>query len=109
LLIVLGFASSRWITSHGFSLNVTIDLSWFSHIIPCGLADKQVTSIAHEMKSQPLRNQQAGLADTSSNAFLLPLLQALSTQFNSALMLPLKESHPQLEQAIMNMVNGSNG
>jgi lipoyl(octanoyl) transferase len=48
-ICAMGIRCSRWITMHGFALNVNTDLSYFSNIIPCGIVNKQVTSIEKEL------------------------------------------------------------
>ena len=44
-----GVKASRWISMHGFAFNVNSDLSYFSHIVPCGISEKGVTSLSHEL------------------------------------------------------------
>ena len=44
----MGIRCSRWVTMHGLARNVSTDLGWFDHIVPCGIADRGVTSLAEE-------------------------------------------------------------
>jgi lipoyl(octanoyl) transferase len=48
-LAAIGIHISRFVTSHGFALNVNTDLSYFDLIIPCGITTKPVTSMQHEL------------------------------------------------------------
>lgn len=48
-ICAMGIRCSRWITMHGFALNVNVDLNYFNYITPCGIQNKQVTSIQKEL------------------------------------------------------------
>lgn len=48
-ICAIGVRCSRWVTMHGFAFNVNTDLSYFNHIIPCGIVNKQVTSLEKEI------------------------------------------------------------
>jgi len=48
-ICAMGIRASRWVTMHGFALNVNADMDYFNNIIPCGIADKAVTSMEKEL------------------------------------------------------------
>jgi lipoyl(octanoyl) transferase len=51
-ICAMGVKSSRWVTMHGFALNINTDLNYFNNIVPCGIQDKAVTSISKELGAQ---------------------------------------------------------
>ncbi len=64
-ICAMGVKCSRWVTMHGIGFNINTDLSYFNHIVPCGIEDKQVTSLhkelgrevdMHELKAKLLVN-----------------------------------------------------
>ena len=65
-IAAIGVRVSRGITTHGFALNVTTDLSYFSHIVPCGLPDVDVTSLERELGAAPAMSD---VADAVIEAF----------------------------------------
>ncbi|NNE32786.1 MAG: lipoyl(octanoyl) transferase, partial [Winogradskyella sp.] len=48
-ICAMGVRASRWVTMHGFALNVNADLGYFDNIIPCGIRGKAVTSLNNEL------------------------------------------------------------
>ncbi len=51
-ICALGVKTSKWVTLHGFGLNVYTDLRYFEYIIPCGIKDKAVTSLKRELEKE---------------------------------------------------------
>lgn len=65
-LAAIGVRVARWVTSHGFALNVSTDLSYFNHIVPCGIVGRSVASMESVLgRAVPL----APVADTLSTEF----------------------------------------
>ena len=76
-IAAIGVKISQGVTTHGFALNVTTDLSLFTHILPCGIADKGVTSMAVELGRAPaLPEVEDAVVAHFSNRFALPGMPA---------------------------------
>jgi lipoyl(octanoyl) transferase len=72
-IAAIGVHISRWVTSHGFALNVTTDLSYFQYIVPCGLT-KPVTSMARLGAAADLQEVSRSLAEHFGRVFECEML-----------------------------------
>ncbi|WP_456377543.1 lipoyl(octanoyl) transferase LipB [Lutibacter sp.] len=69
-ICALGVRTSRWVTMHGFALNVTTNLGYFDNIIPCGIKGKAVTSMELELNRKiPLKEVKEKILKHFSNLF----------------------------------------
>lgn len=74
-ICALGVKTSRWVTLHGLAFNVNTDLSYFKHIVPCGIDDKAVTSMQFELGSpQDLRLVKASLLKNITSLFQMEIV-----------------------------------
>ncbi|MGK7872055.1 MAG: lipoyl(octanoyl) transferase LipB [Xenococcaceae cyanobacterium] len=70
----IGIKVSRWITMHGFALNVCPDLRGFGHIVPCGIEDKSVGSIAQFLPEINIEQVRQDIATAFSQVFQVELI-----------------------------------
>jgi lipoyl(octanoyl) transferase len=75
-ICAMGVRCSRWVTMHGFAFNINTDLSYFNHIVPCGIDDKKVTSMQAEL-GQELNIEEAKqlLKANIANLFGIDLIE----------------------------------
>jgi lipoyl(octanoyl) transferase len=74
-ICALGIKTSRWVSMHGFALNINTDLSYFDSIIPCGISNKQVTSLKKEVgENVDIKKVKACLKKHISAVFRLSLV-----------------------------------
>ena len=69
-ICAMGVKTSKWVTMHGFGLNVNTDLRYFEYIIPCGIRDKSVTSLARELERKFSEDEMAELKEKIKKHFL---------------------------------------
>ncbi len=93
-IAALGIHISRHVSQHGFALNCSTDLSWFEHIIPCGIKDKSMTSLSKEVKKKV------------EIAHVLPILQRQFEQLFSCELRPLDRSqYKELQSKIKEFIS----
>ena len=74
-IAAIGIKVKRWITMHGFALNVCPDMSGFEHIIPCGIADKAVGSLAEFVADITVEQVKVELTKAFAKIFQVELIE----------------------------------
>lgn len=98
-IAAIGVHISRGITSHGFALNVTTDLEFFKLIVPCGISDRPVTSIAQELAGKPPAPSMERIAHAVSLNFGRILKRQMLWVESLEALLKTGEAHPKEEAA----------
>ena len=77
-ICAMGVRCSRWITMHGFAFNVNTNLEYFNHIIPCGIRNKQVTSLQKELgRAVPMEEVKELVKEMFEEVFQVTLRTAM--------------------------------
>eukprot|EP01135_Chromosphaera_perkinsii_P000094 Nk52_evm45s24 gene=Nk52_evmTU45s24 len=78
----IGVQVTRWVTFHGFALNCNTDLSFFDHIVPCGLVGKGVTSLTRLRSQQQGKEGSTGVGDVTVDEVIPKYLDAFEKAFD---------------------------
>ena len=74
-IAAIGIKVRRWITMHGFALNVCPDMTGFQHIIPCGITDKPVGSLAEFLPDLTVEQVKVDVAQAFASVFQVHLIE----------------------------------
>src|SRR6056297_4177798 len=95
-ICAMGIKCSRWVTMHGFALNVNTDLSYFDHIVPCGISDKNVTGLNKILgRTVDLKEVKSRISHHFSEQFSAKLSELSGKE---SLLDELSESNPTLKE-----------